>query len=165
MPRRILRVILDTNIYGLLASEKNIFELSEGILKDQSFVIYGCHTIRKELRKKLPNHSRIVLLKLYDTLTKERNLPEKEEAKRLADEYYAVAKKILREKIKNWEILENDFTIVAVASLNNLDILFTNDQKTIINSEEIFKQVNLRKKLRTPTFYRYEYLRAFTNTA
>ena len=70
-----LRVIFDSNIYGLLARGNNINIITEKIIKDREFIVYGYQLIRKELRStpkylKLGKFSqRNTLLGLYDKIT------------------------------------------------------------------------------------------------
>ena len=71
-----LRVIFDTNIYGMLILEDKLDSVRKKISKDSNFVIYGFKPVRKELREtpkkeKLGRLSkRNLLLNLYDELTK-----------------------------------------------------------------------------------------------
>ena len=46
-----LRVIFDTNIYGLLIREKDADELERKIKEDKQFVVYGYQPIRQEIRE------------------------------------------------------------------------------------------------------------------
>ena len=69
-----LRVIFDTNIYGLLIKEKDADELEIKIKEDKGFVVYGYQPIRQEIREipkitKLSKKTRILLLNLYDRIT------------------------------------------------------------------------------------------------
>jgi hypothetical protein len=44
-----LRVIFDTNIYGMLLQEKDIVDIEQRLEKDKDFVVYGFSLIRNEL--------------------------------------------------------------------------------------------------------------------
>ncbi|MBR9690825.1 hypothetical protein GOV08_04020 [Candidatus Woesearchaeota archaeon] len=62
-----LRVIFDTNIYGLLLKEKDVEKLIEKINKEKEFIVYGYKPIRKEIQKipkvtKLSKRTRVHLL-------------------------------------------------------------------------------------------------------
>ena len=68
-----LRVIFDTNIYGLLIKEKDANELEERITNDKEFIVYGYKPIRTEIRNipkvtKLSKKTRVILLGLYDKI-------------------------------------------------------------------------------------------------
>lgn len=50
-----------------------------------------------------------------------------------------------------------DFTIVACASFNGLDIVYSDDQRTMIGKEAMkaYHHINIKKNLRTPYFLKY----------
>jgi predicted nucleic acid-binding protein len=156
-----LRVIFDTNIYGYLAKEPEIEKIEPKITHSSQFTVYGCQVIRKELRNKSLKTSRDFLLKLYDHIVKNHDLEIKERTRRLAQEYQKEAKKLGGVKVKSTDENYEDFLIVAAASLNNLDIVFSDDKKTMQGAFNIaaYKIVNLRNKLRSPTFYSYTILK------
>ncbi|MBI1969916.1 hypothetical protein HYS48_04445 [Candidatus Woesearchaeota archaeon] len=65
-----LRVIFDTNIYGLLLKEKDAAEIEQRIVQDKEFIVYGYGPIRKELRDipkvtKLSKKTRHLLLNKF----------------------------------------------------------------------------------------------------
>ncbi len=70
-----LRVIMDTNIYGRLVEEENFREIATKIKNDPDFKVYGFGLIRKELRdtpktSKLGRFSRRnLLLRAYRKIT------------------------------------------------------------------------------------------------
>ena len=89
-----IRIILDTSIYGKIiedAIEDKIVEKTN--IHKHDLTIYGIRMVRSELRA-APKHSkdrydlRIALLKLYDALTKGRELQIKPLASNLAILYY-----------------------------------------------------------------------------
>jgi predicted nucleic acid-binding protein len=45
-----LKVIFDTNIYGLLLKEKDAGKIERKIVEDKEFLVYGYQPIRKEIR-------------------------------------------------------------------------------------------------------------------
>jgi len=164
MPQRsdsVLRVIFDTNIYGFLLQEPNLELVEQKLIHESNLKVYGCQIIRQELRDKAEKKARIALLELYDHITKEIRLEEKAKTDKLAKEYYEEAKSIRKGDIRNWEELREDYTIVAIASAYNLDIVFSHDQKTMLSdySKEAYTKVNLKASLRTPNFVDYKHLK------
>ena len=158
------RVILDTNIYGKILEEfhQNLIKevIEKGLLKEK-LVIYGFDIIRKELRATSRNIKvgdtkvRIALLNLYDILIGKHSLYINSEIKNLAYQYYKVYKE-LDGVCKEYEIL-NDFIIVAGASIKNLDVIYSNDNKTMVSEKAIksYTIVNGIIKIRTPIFENY----------
>lgn len=159
------RVILDTNIYGKIIEKREVdFILSN--LQKGSIIIYGSDVIRKELRdtskekimleqnKKIK--IRLLLLNIYDFIIKNHQLKTTDSVKELAEAYYAAYKKFGGIKIKE-EIL-NDFIIVSTAAVNNLDVVYSEDNKTMLSKEAIncYELVNEIKKLKMPKFKSYE---------
>src|SRR3989344_7194853 len=133
-----LRILFDTNIYGKLIEEEKANEIRQRILEDKEFVIYGFKLVRKELRdtpktEKLRNLSkRNLLLSLYDELTEGRYLQDSIEINRLALKFYNAYREF--GGIKNWKrsSVDVDFTIVACASFYKLDIVVSDDKKTLL---------------------------------
>ncbi len=162
-----LRVIMDTNVYGLLVGEKEIGRISQSIIKDKDFIVYGVSFIRKELRdtprtKKLGNLStRNLLLSLYDNLTNERFLKDSYEVYDLARRFYESYREF--GGIKNWDksSIGIDFMVVACASLYKLDLVISDDSKTLLNKEAIkaYRYVCVREARWQPNFWRYSDLR------
>ena len=156
-----LRVIFDTNIYGLLLQERDIFLLEEKIEQDKEFVVYGFSLIRKELRdipkaiKFGKSNQRNLILSLYDRLTHGRYLSESIKIDRLALKYYNVYR--LYGGIHTWHEMRVDFTLVACATYYNLDIVYSEDKKTLASKTALkaYKHVNSQDNFRTPTFFTY----------
>jgi predicted nucleic acid-binding protein len=153
------RVIFDTNIYGFLAKEPNIDQIEPAIIHNDKLIVYGVPVVRKEIRKTGTKRFRDDLLELYDHVTKGRSLEVTETAERLAEEYHAEAKKLNPRTPSRYELWE-DFLIVAVASKNNLDIVFTEDRTLASTSlRQAFDVINLKNGLRSPNFYDYKLLK------
>ena len=85
-----LRIILDTSIYGKIIEDRiedNLVEKAN--IHKHDMTIYGIRIIRKEIRD-APKHSkdrydlRLALLRLYDALTKGRELEIRPLAQTLA---------------------------------------------------------------------------------
>lgn len=156
------RVILDTNIYGLIVIDEDRNKVRHSIEKEKMAIVYGFQLIRKELRD-TPKNIRVggtslrsALLGLYDELTKNHTLRFINEAEKLADAYFNVYKEIGGYASKA-EIIK-DLSIVACAALNSLDIVVSNDNKTMLSEIAIksYKIVNQLKKIRIPRFLSYE---------
>ena len=156
------RAILDTNIYGLIVVDEDRDKIRYSIQKKEAIIVYGLPVIRKELRDTPKSiriggaNLRIALLGLYDELTKNRTLKFMSESEKLANNYLSIYKEIGGYASKV-EIIK-DLTIVACASLNSLDIVVSNDNKTMLSEVALksYKIVNQLKKIRTPRFLNYE---------
>lgn len=147
------RVLLDTNIYGRIlekGAEKLIREAIETDKLKNKFIIYGNDLIRAELRKTSQRlkireaNLRVALLTIFDILVQQHRFEINRDMEWLAQQYFKVYKEIGGSQSE--KVVINDFTIVASAALRNLDIIYSDDSKTIVN--EI-------KRLRTPNFESY----------
>ena len=156
------RVILDTNIYGLIVVDKDRNKVRHSVEEKKTVVVYGLPLIRKELRD-TPRNIRVGgtnlrndLLRIYDEFTKNHMLKHMAEAEKLADLYFNVYKELGGFASKH-EIV-NDLSIVAFASLNALDIVISNDSKTMLSEKTVksYSIVNQIKKIRIPRFLNYE---------
>ena len=135
----------------------------------ENLIVYDFPVIRKELRNIPKRHKkgkqlRIALLNLYDNITNNHNLEYSPRIEELANEYYQAYRQEGGIKSKN-DIL-NDFLIIACAVLNNLDIVFSNDEKTMISRRamDAFKKVNQKYDLETPYLFNYaELIRRLTS--
>ncbi|MBI2147465.1 hypothetical protein HYU19_03225 [Candidatus Woesearchaeota archaeon] len=88
-----LRVVLDTNIYGNLLEEPDAEEIEKRIREEKEFVVYNFPIIRKEIRNipKLTDASRkarISLLEMYDRITGGHYLRHSIEIMLLAKKYF-----------------------------------------------------------------------------
>ena len=161
------RVIFDTNIYGLLMKEENIGLIREKILNDKNFVLYGFQPIRKELRdtpktEKLGRLSkRNLLLCLYDELTKGRYLKDSIQINRIALKFYNSYRQA--GGIRSWDEtnIDVDFTIVACASFYKLDVVVSDDSKTLLSKPAMkaYKHITVKEGLWHPNFWKYSDLR------
>ncbi|MBI2173161.1 MAG: PIN domain-containing protein [Candidatus Aenigmarchaeota archaeon] len=159
------RVILDTNIYGRIIEMREENEIKDLIEKRRDVIIYGFDVIRKELRnvsktvryeKKL---IRLMLLGLYDKIVRFHAYSITSAIKHLSEDYHEVYKE-LGGKESEKEIL-NDFMIVACATLHELDIVASEDNKTMLNeiSLQTYRIVNGLRGYKTPEFIGYEKFR------
>ncbi|MBI2129890.1 hypothetical protein HYU07_06695 [Candidatus Woesearchaeota archaeon] len=162
-----LRVIFDTNVYGLLIKEKEIDVIREKIEKDKDFVIYGFQPIRKELRDTPKNErlgklrKRNLLLGLYDELTKGRYLKDSIQINRLALKFYNAYREF--GGIRSWKEtnIDVDFTIVACASFYKLDVVVSDDSTTMLSKPAMkaYRHITLKEGAWHPNFWKYSDLR------
>jgi predicted nucleic acid-binding protein len=158
MPVASLRVLLDTNVYGILAESASP-DFLDKIGSSERVTVYGFSVVRKELRD-IPRNLQLsgkgfrsVLLNYYDSLVGKHDLPLTRLIEVLAEEYFSTySGGISRKK------LENDFLIVACASIHGLDVLVSNDEHSMFSKKalEAFEKVNSENGLRTPKFYSLE---------
>jgi len=163
------RVILDTNIYGRII-ERREEETAISLMQSRHDVlIYGFDVIRKEIRQtpKMAlvsgRNLRTVLLRLYDSIVATRFYFTTSAVGQIAEDYY-VAYRNLGGKCDKKEII-NDFLIVACASIHELDLVASDDDRTLKDgfSTKACKIVNDLKMYRTPQFYSYEVAQNFSS--
>ncbi|MBI2971433.1 MAG: hypothetical protein HYY37_03390 [Candidatus Aenigmarchaeota archaeon] len=131
----------------------------------------GLRLIRKELRdtpkkstiydrsRRAARNPRNALLALYDTVAKkEYDISGKMRTR--AGEYYTAYKEAGGSG--KWEELENDFILIACASVHGIDIVVSEDEKTMLteNAVRAYKLMNSIYKRRTPDFIGYERFKA-----
>ena len=147
--------MLDTNIYGLFIEKENPEEILIKIATSE-LLVCGSTVIRTELRatpkakvagkRKL----RIRLLSTYDTaVSDKRNYGLNEIIRKIAGEYNENYKGNYTQNE-----LKNDFLIVATASLHGLDIVVSEDEKTMKSplALQAYEKVNKKYELRNPQF-------------
>lgn len=159
------RVILDTNIYGRIIERKEEEEIQIALEKRKDIIIYGFDVVRKELRD-LSGESligkkslRILLLTLYDRISRTHIFLTTSLVKQLAEDYYSTYRQVGGHRSK--DKIFNDFLIIACASLHELDIVVSEDNKTMFSNEatSAYKIVNNLRKYRMPEFISYEKFR------
>lgn len=158
---------MDTNIFGLLVKELNIEQIGDQITSDKDFIIYGFPLIRKELRdtpksEKLGRFStRNLILNLYDKLTKGRYLHDSLEIHQLAMKFYNTYRAF--GGIRSWHDtnIDVDFTIVACASKYKLDLVVSDDSKTLMSKPALksYKHICIKEALWQPNFWKYSDLK------
>lgn len=156
-----LRVIFDTNIYGLLIKENDWAEIERKITADKEFIVYSYKPIRNEIRNipkitKLSRKTRIALLCLYDRITQNHFFENSIHITELAKKYHNCYRNF--GGIYGWETnIRIDFMIVACASINGLDIVYSEDRRTLGGKAALksYKHINLKENLRTPNLYSY----------
>ena len=160
------RLLLDTNIYGDMLLDKDLFVLKEKHKVKKENIFYGFSVIRKELRATSKDKSlgrrnlRVALLCLYDEFVGEHNL--KVDESKLTDtahKYYEMYKK-LGGNLSKMGLL-NDFMIVACAAHKNMDLVVSNDDATMLSelSLKSYQIVNQILDLHSPKFRGYEDLK------
>ncbi len=93
------RAVLDTNIYGEIAIDPSLQRIRNSLAADKRFIFYGIDIIRKELRdtsktERIRGKSlRMLLLTLYDEITKEHSLKINAEAAEFANNFHHAYKK------------------------------------------------------------------------
>lgn len=157
------RILFDTSVYGRLIYESEILQKIRDEYK-QEFIIYGCSTIRKELKKTpktiaLGNKKvQILLLEVYDSFIIKENhdLKYNKLVKDLSEDY-------LREYKKNEGSLsefsiKNDFIIIATATIYQLDIVVSGDKKSMLSEKAIksYEKINSVYGLKNPKWREYE---------
>ncbi len=160
-------IILDTNVYGEILIERCSEEIIEKIRTNKAIIVYGTDVIKSELNK-TPEHvkykgilTRTSLLQIYNSII-DHGLTTSPLAEYLAREYFKEYKELFstrRTKEKhNEENLKNDFKIVAIASLNSMDIIVSSDKRTLLSevSSKIYNKVNTENNLRIPEMIEYQ---------
>ena len=162
------RIMIDTSIYEFVLKyiEKSVLEV---ILLQKRMIFYGNGIIRKELREIPKSKKDIVygnvrglrsaLLQLYDLIVGKHHCQITKQMEELADKYFTVYRTLGGFAAKK-EII-NDFRIVACASLNNLDILVSEDTRTMLSEISInsYKTVNQLFGFKTPNFIKFNEFR------
>ena len=159
------RVMPDTNVYEFILRfvEKKVFEQA---VVGGRLVFYGNNLIRKELRE-IPKVEqqmiggkmkslRNALLSLYDLMVGRHHYEITSQMEELAEKYFTVFKELGGNAA--WKDLAADFTIVACASLHNLDLLVTEDAKTMTSdfAMKSYRSVNKLVGFSTPSFIRFQ---------
>lgn len=155
-----IKILPDTNFYGLIIIDSARKEIHEAIHKS-SFLIFGFDVIRQELRNtsksssNLNRNLRIDLLNIYDDLV-QKNYSLNDKISKLAEDYFRVYREFGGNISK--EKMIPDFTIVACATIKQMDILISDDKHSLLteNSLKTYKLVNELKGLVMPRFISYQ---------
>ncbi len=162
------RALLDTNIYGLIVEKKEENEFRTLVNRAQ-VIIYGCSIIRKELRDTPKNKRRLTekgisslrigLLNLYDAITTKHELLIDKKTQELANKYLKKFSEITGQTALDH--LKIDFLLVACATLNNLDLVVSEDHKTLLSTDatRAYHFVNGSEGLHIPPLFTYEDLK------
>jgi len=164
------RILLDTNIYGLVV-ERHEEETFKELMNKSSYIVYGCSLIRKELRDTPKNKQlltvkgirslRLGLLQLYDNITKDHQININVKTENLADKYLQKFSEATGQVALGH--LKIDFLLVACATLNKLDLIVSEDHKTLLSSDAIrsYHFVNKLEGFELPLVLKYEELKQF----
>lgn len=156
------KILLDTNIYGKIvvdAEKRLIHERIHSAQESQDYLIYGFAVIRKELRavKRVVDgmNLRSDLLKVYDDLVK-KTYPLEQEMEKLAEEYFNTYLNLGGTTPK--EKLFNDFLIIACASVKNLNLVVSDDRRTMLGEIAVraYQEINNQNNFPQPEFISYE---------
>lgn len=156
-------LLLDTNIYGLLITDKDFHDLHsklEAFKQTKQLLVYGLDVIRGELkaspRQKIGGiNLQATLLRAYSSFTiKEYTLEDR--FQEVADEYYRAYTQLGGNLPKNE--LNTDFLIVACASWKCINVVVSEDNATMLSELSInaYKKVNQQKNLHFPEFIGYQ---------
>ncbi len=147
------KAMLDTNTYQVFLEGK-VGRL-ERLIEEGKIIIYGCKIVRDELRNTPPNLTyegkslRNLLITTYDSLVRNRSFPVGLEIETLAEEYY----REYRGAISKKDIL-SDFKIVATATIHRVDIIVSEDERTMKSEHAMnaYKKINNSKLYPMPKF-------------
>ena len=157
-----LKVIFDTNIYGYLLTEKDSVEIEARIIKEKEFIVYNFPLIRKEIRNipkvtKASKRTRNILITIYDRITGGHYLKNSIKIHNLAKKYFDHYRNL--GGTYGWDTnIRIDFMIVACASFNAIDVVYSDDQKTMRGKVALkaYHHINIKENLRVPYFLKYE---------
>jgi len=146
--------MFDTNVYEHIFL--HYIDILKKMVQEDGTVVYGCSIIRKELReippdvKYLGKSFRNSLLSVYDKFTGKHSYLVGPVVEFIAEEYWREYEGGISKKK-----MINDFRIVALASIQNLDILISDDAHSMKSSLAIkaYMKVNEKNAFRTPAFY------------
>jgi hypothetical protein len=101
------------------------------------------------------------LLGLYDEITNGKYLKDSLEVRRLALKFYNSYRNF--GGIHNWDKtnIDIDFTIVACASIYKLDVVISDDQRTLLHKSALkaYKHICVKEKRWQPNFWKYSDLK------
>ncbi len=149
------KAMVDTNVYQWLLEGK-VGRL-ERLIEEGKLVVFGCKIVRDELRNIPLDYTfegkslRNLLITTYDSLVGKRSFPVGSEIEALAEEYYCEYGGNISKK----DIL-SDFKIVATATIHRLDIIISEDERTMKSNYALaaYTKVNSTKMYPTPKLIR-----------
>ena len=153
------RVLIDTNVYEKLYE----YDLARvyALIESGKIIVYGCKVVRDELREIPPSvrvdgkSYRNQLLLLYGDLVGKHSFPVESVIEFLAEEYW----KEYNGGIPKRKIF-SDFLIVATASIHKLDIIVSNDERSMKSNPAVkaYDKANQINSFSTPRFISIEEL-------
>lgn len=96
---------------------------------------------------------------MYDRITNKHRLKDSSKVYELAKKYHEHYK--ILGGIFGWDTnIRVDFMIIACASLNGLNIVYSNDKRTMFSEIAIhsYRHINAKERLHTPNFLIYNEL-------
>jgi len=146
------RIIIDTSVYEFMLKYVDKDMLKGIIIRKE------IREIPKNIREGIDGRIRSLrnmLLILYDTTVGKHNYKATLQMVEFADKYFNTYR-TLGGNAQKKEII-NDFIIVACASLHNLDVVVSEDIKTMLSDSAIksYKVVNDLYGFKTPNFIRF----------
>jgi len=152
------KILLDTNVYGRIVLDEERELVHNKIHSSSDILIFGFVIVRKELRateRMIVNiNLKADLLRVYDDLVKKTYSLESKMEK-LAEEYYEAYSKFGGTTPKSKLI--NDLLIVACASVKDLNVVVSDDARTMFGELAVkaYQFVNKLKKYPLPGFLSY----------
>ncbi|MBS3053885.1 MAG: hypothetical protein J4469_05275 [Candidatus Aenigmarchaeota archaeon] len=158
------RVIVDTNIYGRIIREGDTDFVISRIGKS-GVIVYGCDDVRKEMRKmskgKLEyvkgraKKLRPLILGLYALLIKSHEISVTQGIRELAEAYFVSYRTAGGSAAK--DKIMTDLVIVAAAAKKGLDVVYSDDNDTMLSKEAktAYSIVNSIRGEKTPNFRSY----------
>jgi len=162
------RILLDTNIYGLIVEKHEREEFKE-LINKTDIIVYGCSIVRKELRNVPKNVTiltpdglrkvRTLLLSLYDAITKEHEIIVDDNTIKLAQKYLNEFTRITKQT--NIVHLKIDFILVACATVHNLDLIVSDDHTTLLSPTALnaYQSINAEEGFKLPPIIKYDHLK------
>ena len=157
------KVILDTSVYGRLVSDEITLHHLKEEQETHHFIIYGTKVIRSELRKTPRSTTlegkklRILLLGIYDSLVKKdhHDLIYNKLIETLSQDYFKAYKK--EGGSLSSQQMKNDLIIIATATIYQLDVVISDDQRSMFSDKAIsaYSIVNKEYGLKNPAFKAY----------
>jgi predicted nucleic acid-binding protein len=161
------RILLDTSVYGELVGDREVFRKLEEKKKDVEIVFYGCSIIRAELKatpkkiREMDKGLRNYLLFLYDSLVTKENhsLAPNQFVEGLAKLYAVTYKK--HGGAVGHKQMKNDLLIIALATIYQMDIVVSNDKRTLLSqaATKAYLDVNKKMGFRDPKYMDYNTFR------
>src|SRR3989338_1384593 len=157
------RVLLDTSVYGRLVSDETTLQSLEREQETHHIIVYGTRAIRQEIRRTPKNITlegrklRILLLNIYDTLVQKDNhdLAYNKLVETLSEDYFKEYKK--EGGSLSTQEMSNDLIIIAVATIYQLDIVVSDDERSMFSksARRAYEKVNKEYGMKNPIFKTY----------
>ena len=157
------RVLFDTSVYGRLVTDRITLQNVEKRQESCQIVIYGARIIRQELRETPKSTTlegkklRILLLSIYDSLIKKdhHDLSYNKLVGALSEDYFKAYRRD-GGSLPNQE-MKNDLIIIATATIYQLDIVVSDDERSMFSDKAIraYGRINKEYGMKNPIFKTY----------